>query len=125
KLADEVETPLIEVLADMEHRGIRVNPVVLDEQARQLNQRMVELRDQIHDAAGAIFNIDSPKQLAEVLFTKLKIPVTKRTKTGPSTDVEVLERLSDMEELTVEQRAVPKLMVEYRQLSKLVGTYLV
>ncbi|MFA9479575.1 DNA polymerase I [Phycisphaerales bacterium AB-hyl4] len=123
-LLDTIETPLVSVLAEMEHHGVLVNPAVLDEQRKKLDERIIELRDAIHDAAGEPFNIDSPKQLAEVLFTKLKLPVGKRTKTGPSTDVEVLEKLCDNEELTDEQRAVPKLMVEYRQLTKLVGTYL-
>ncbi|MFW6060778.1 MAG: DNA polymerase I, partial [Phycisphaeraceae bacterium] len=124
RLADEIEMPLIEVLADMEFTGIRVDPSVLDEQRKKLHERITELRDQIHEAAGEPFNIDSPKQLAEVLFTKLKLPVQKRTKTGPSTDIEVLERLAEHTDLTEDQRRVPQLMVEYRQLTKLVGTYL-
>lgn len=123
-LARDVEMPLIDVLAEMEYQGIRVDPDVLDEQKQQLSERIIELRDQIHEAAGEPFNIDSPKQLAEVLFTKLGLPVIKRTKTGPSTDVEVLDRLCEMEDLEPELLAVPRLVVEYRQLTKLVGTYL-
>ncbi|MEX0745515.1 MAG: DNA polymerase I [Phycisphaeraceae bacterium] len=123
-LAAEVEMPLVNVLADMEDAGILMDPAVLDEQRRELDKRIVELRDLIHDAAGGPFNIDSPKQLAEVLFDKLALPVVKRTKTGPSTDVEVLEKLCDNDELSDEQCTVPRLMVEYRQLTKLVGTYL-
>ena len=124
ELADNVEMPLIEVLADMEWRGIRVDPAVLDEQKAKLKKRIVTLRDQVHEAAGEPFNIDSPRQLADVLFNRLKLPVHKRTKTGPSTDIEVLERLCDHEDLDDHQRLVPQLMVEYRQLTKLVGTYL-
>ena len=124
QLADDVEMPLIEVLAEMEHNGIRVDADVLDEQKAALNERITELRDQIHEAAGTAFNIDSPKQLAEVLFTTLGLPVQKRTKTGPSTDMEVLERLSEREDIDEDKRRVPALVVEYRALSKLVGTYL-
>ncbi|MEX0655160.1 MAG: DNA polymerase I, partial [Phycisphaeraceae bacterium] len=124
ELANQIEMPLVRVLAEMEFHGILVDPAVLDEQRRELDKRILELRDAIHDAAGEPFNIDSPRQLAEVLFTKLKLPVVKRTKTGPSTDIEVLEKLCDNDALSDEQCRVPKLMVEYRQLTKLVGTYL-
>ncbi len=124
QLAAEVEMPLIEVLAEMETHGVAVDPAVLDEQKQQLNERIDELRVQIHEAAGEVFNVDSPRQLADVLFSKLKLPVVKKTKTGSSTDYEVLERLRDMDELDDAQRRVPELMVEYRQLTKLVGTYL-
>ncbi len=124
KLMNEVETPLIEVLAVMEDHGIKVDPDILDEQKAVLNQRIDELRDQIHEAAGGAFNIDSPKQLAEVLFTNLGLPVVKRRKTGPSTDVEVLQKLAEMEDIDPQVQKVPVLMLEYRQLAKLVGTYL-
>jgi DNA polymerase I len=123
-LMDGVETPLIEVLAQMEDHGIKVDPAVLDEQKAQLAKRIDQLRGQIHGAAGGAFNVDSPKQLAEVLFTNLGLPVVKRKKTGPSTDVEVLEKLADMEGIDEVAQKVPVLMLEYRQLSKLVGTYL-
>jgi DNA polymerase-1 len=123
-LASEVEMPLVEVLALMEHRGIRVNPDVLDEQKKELATRIIELRDRIHEAVGTPFNMDSPKQLAAVLFKQLKLPVVKRTKSGPSTDIEVLEKLCEMEGLDGAAQSVPVMMVEYRQLTKLVGTYL-
>ncbi len=123
-LLDDVETPLVEVLAVMEDNGIRVDPGVLDEQKAALAGRIDILRDQIHAAAGGAFNVDSPKQLAEVLFTNLGLPVVKRKKTGPSTDVEVLEKLAEMEGIDPAGQKVPTLMLEYRQLTKLVGTYL-
>lgn len=123
-LLDDVETPLIEVLAVMEDNGIKVDPDILDEQKTVLAKRIDELRAEIHEAAGGAFNVDSPKQLAEVLFTNLGLPVVKRKKTGPSTDVEVLEKLADMEGIDPQAQKVPVLMLEYRQLAKLVGTYL-
>lgn len=125
RLCDAVETPLITVLADMEDAGIRVDPEELDRQREALQARIDDLRDEIHETAGGAFNIDSPKQLAEVLFTKLGLPVIKKTKTGVSTDVEVLEKLCERDDIEEELQRVPRLVVEYRQLTKLVGTYLV
>jgi len=123
-LAERIEMPLVEVLAMMEHHGIKVAASVLDQQREQLQERIDELREQVCAAAGREFNVDSPKQLAEVLFTELKLPVIKRTKTGPSTDIEVLEKLADRTDLDQTLAAVPRRIVEYRQLTKLVGTYL-
>ncbi|MCC7146892.1 MAG: DNA polymerase I [Phycisphaeraceae bacterium] len=123
-LAQRVEMPLVEVLAEMEANGIRVDKEELARQKEGLSRRMVELRDQIQEAAGRPFNPDSPKQLAEVLFKEMKLPVGKRTKTGPSTDSEVLEQLAEMENLTQDQARIPVLVLEYRQLTKLVNTYL-
>ncbi len=123
-LAREVEMPLVEVLADMEFNGIRVDPDELEHQKNQLVKRIDELRDLIYEKAGGPFNIDSPRQLGEVLFTKLQLPVIKKTKTGASTDIEVLEALAELDDLTPEQAAAPRLIVEYRQLTKLVNTYL-
>ena len=123
-LLDKVETPLIEVLATMEDHGIKIDPSVLDQQKETIAKRIEELREQIHEAAGGAFNIDSTKQLAEVLFTNLGLPVVKRKKTGPSTDVEVLEKLAEMSDIDESARQVPVLMLEYRTLAKLVGTYL-
>jgi DNA polymerase-1 len=130
-LLDDVEVPLVRVLADMEDAGIRVDPDVLDEQKDRLQARIDELLDAIRTAADEPlgFNPDSTKQLREVMFHKLHFPVVKRTKTGPSTDIEVLEKLSqrddaDLAEVPQHARKLPVLLVEYRQLTKLVGTYL-
>ncbi|MBI1336833.1 MAG: DNA polymerase I [Phycisphaera sp.] len=123
-LAERVEMPLVEVLAEMEFAGITVEPGVLAEQKQELGQRIVELREAVHKAAGSEFNVDSPRQLADVLFTRLKAKPIKRTKTGPSTDSEVLERLSEMDDADPRVARLAELVLEYRQLTKLVSTYL-
>ncbi len=117
KLNDEIESPLIEVLAEMESNGIAIDPAVLKEQSRVLGERVEELHGKILESAGCDFNPDSPKQLGDVLFNKLGLKILKRTKTGPSTDIEVLERLAAEHE-------VPRLILEYRSLVKLKNTYL-
>jgi DNA polymerase-1 len=117
KLNEEVEVPLIDVLVEMEANGIAIDPPMLKAQSAVLSERIDELRKKIHVEAGMEFNIDSPKQLGEVLHTKLKLPVVKKTKTGPSTDVEALEKLAT-------QHTVPNLVLEYRSLVKLKNTYL-
>jgi len=117
KLADEVETPLIDVLVEMESAGIAVDPAILKEQSAVLGERIAALQTSIYSAAGGEFNIDSPKQLQEILFNKLKLRIIKRNKTGPSTDVEVLDKLAD-------EHPLPKLILDYRSLSKLKNTYL-
>ncbi|MEO1129999.1 MAG: DNA polymerase I, partial [Planctomycetota bacterium] len=127
-LLKDVEMPLVDVLAELEFNGILVDPQKLDRQAARLGERITELRTQIVDESPRDFNPDSPKQLASVLFNKpdaadpgLGIRPLKRTKTGYSTDVEVLEKLAADPEV---ESPVPGLIVEYRQLTKLVGTYL-
>ena len=134
QLVNTLEMPLIEVLVEMEYHGIRVDPDELDRQAAGLNERIVVLKDKILEAVGHDFNMDSPKQLGEVLFKELKLPIVKKTRgsgagTGtpsvPSTDIEVLEKLLDREGLSDQQHAVLSRIVEYRQLTKLVSTYLV
>ncbi len=117
KLNDELETPLIDVLAEMEFNGVAIDPAILKEQSEALGQRCEELRREIMSVAGCEFNPDSVKQLADVLFTKLGLRVIKKNKTGPSTDVEVLEKLA------AEHRC-PRLILEYRSLVKLKNTYL-
>jgi DNA polymerase-1 len=117
KLANEVEMPLIDVLVEMEGNGVVIDPSILKEQSAVLGARIEELREKIIKTAGAEFNPDSPKQLQEILFNRLGLPIIKRTKTGASTDVEVLEKLADKHE-------TPRLILEYRGLVKLKNTYL-
>jgi DNA polymerase-1 len=127
-LFDRVEMPLVEVLAELEWNGITVDPAELDRQAARLSTRIEEIRKALAAAAPRPFNPDSPKQLAEILFNApddeapgLGIKPIKKTKTGFSTDVEVLEKLAADPLVT---SPVPGLIVEHRQLTKLVGTYL-
>ncbi|MHC4414711.1 MAG: DNA polymerase I [Planctomycetota bacterium] len=128
-LFHDVEMPLLEVLAELEYNGIRIDPAQLDRQRAGLGERIEALRRRISDAAPHPFNPDSPRQLAGVLFNRpdqeppgLGLPVARRGKTGPSTDQEVLERLASDPDV---ETPVPALIVEYRQLTKLVSTYLV
>jgi DNA polymerase-1 len=131
-LWDKVELPLVEVLAELEWNGIAVDAKELDRQRERLLGRIQELANQIRasamDTIGRGFNPDSPKQLASALFNKaddeepgLGLKVLKRLKTGPSTDIEVLEKLAADPDI---KTPIPGLIVEYRQLTKLVGTYL-
>jgi len=115
-LFEELEMPLVAVLAQMEQDGIKLDLGLLKSLSRELEHRLIKLIEDIYKASGTQFNINSPKQLAGVLFEKLKLPVIKKTKTGPSTDEEVLRRLADQHEL-------PGLLLEYRQLTKLKNTY--
>ncbi|MDY7010355.1 MAG: DNA polymerase I, partial [Planctomycetota bacterium] len=117
-LFGKIEMALMPVLARMESNGVRVDPAELNRQKIELSKQSDVLRDRIICAAGVRFNPDSPKQLAEVLFDKLGLPVLKRKKTGPSTDVSVLTELAALHE-------VPQLLLEYRQITKLLSTYLV
>jgi len=128
-LFDEVEMPLVEVLAELQWNGIEVNAAELDRQAERLEARINELRTEVLEEAGRDFNPDSPKQLAEVLFNKpeaespgLGVKPRKKTKTGYSTDVEVLEALAADPDVSTR---IPELILELRSLTKLVGTYLV
>lgn len=116
-LLERIEMPLITVLADMEWRGVLIDRELLAEIGRRFNRELSELERTIHRAAGGDFNILSTPQLRMVLFQKLQLPVLKRTKTGPSTDFEVLEQLAAM------GHEVPRLLIEYRELSKLKSTY--
>ncbi|MEM9415990.1 MAG: DNA polymerase I [Planctomycetota bacterium] len=129
-LYKRVEMPLVRVLATMEQHGITVAPDILDAQREDLQARIDTLRTDILDRAKVDFNPDSPKQLGDVLFNQLGFKPTKKTKTGFSTDSEVLEKLAalkpdEVPDVAEDARAIPKLMVEYRMLTKLVGTYLV
>lgn len=112
----DIELPLVEVLADMELWGFKVNVEGLKAYSGELDSRLVILENEIFMLAGENFNINSPKQLGAVLFEKLGLPVLKKTKTGYSTDAEVLEQLSYKHQI-VER------ILEYRQLMKLKSTY--
>jgi DNA polymerase-1 len=132
QLFGEVEMPLVEVLAELEFNGIRLDPDELDRQRERLGRRIEDLKADINEAAPHPFNPDSPKQLAAILFNRpdkdppgLGLPIQRRGKTGPSTDQEVLERLAADPLLEARGAGVPQLIVEYRQLTKLVSTYLV
>jgi DNA polymerase-1 len=116
RLADDLETPLIDVLAEMEFNGIALDSSVLRQQSAVLEERIETLQADIRAQAGVEFNCDSPKQLADVLYNRLQLPVPKRTKTGPSTDMEALEKLADAHPI------VP-LIGNYRALVKLKNTY--
>jgi DNA polymerase-1 len=116
ELNDTIEVPLIEVLADMEFVGVRIDPERLAELSRRYGARLAQLEREIEELAGHPLNIASPKQLAQVLFQELGLPVVKKTKTGPSTDADVLEQLA-------ESHALPAKIVEYRQYAKLKNTY--
>ncbi|HNQ23208.1 MAG TPA: DNA polymerase I [Phycisphaerae bacterium] len=119
KLFYEVEMPLVEVLVEMEHNGVALDPSVLRRLGDALADRLLELKKRTHQAAGHEFNLDSPKQLANVLFNELQLPVLRKTKTGRSTDAETLEALTERT-----GHPVPALVQEYRELAKLKGTYL-
>jgi DNA polymerase-1 len=114
----EVELPLVEVLADMELEGIRIDRELLKSISRTLRHEIDELKGQIYKAAGREFTIDSPKQLAEVLFDEQKLRSVRKTKTSRSTDAEVLETL-----MVETAHPLPRLMLDYRELTKLCGTY--
>lgn len=112
-----LELPLSGVLAGMEKQGISVNAVALQELGTEFERRIEEMMKAIHLSAGFEFNIGSPKQLGDVLFDRLDLPVVKKTKTGYSTDAEVLEKLEPYHE-------VVRLILNYRQLTKLQSTYI-
>lgn len=116
-LFQEVEVPLIEVLAWMERRGVLLDPEVLHEQGKELEAMIGRLREELFALAGGEFNPDSVPQVREVLYGRLKLPVLSRTKTGPSTDSQVLRELSAYHEL-------PAKLIAYRELEKLRNTYI-
>ena len=116
-LADKVEMPLIEVLVGLEEAGVFIDKNKLKKIDKEIEADMKELEKHIFAIAGETFNLNSPKQLAYILFEKLKIPSVKRTKTGASTDAEVLEELAAKFEIAEK-------LLEYRQLNKLKSTYI-
>ena len=115
-LYEEVEMPLQEVLAEMEVRGIRLDPEVLAAMQGELETELHGLEDRAYELAGERFNLNSPQQLSRILFEVLELPPVRRTKTGFATDVSVLTALSDMHPLA-------DILVRYRELSKLLNTY--
>lgn len=116
RLFYEVELPLIPVLIAMELKGILLDPKVLHEQGKELEVLLDQLRQEIFQLAGEEFNPNSPKQVAQILFEKLKLPIIRKTKTGPSTDALVLEELAA-------QHPLPERLLAYRELEKLLNTY--
>ncbi len=116
-LFSEVEMPLVEVLSGMEESGVSLDVDYLNEMSKGMQKKLNALTKDIYEIAGCEFNINSPKQLQEILFVRLKLPPVKKTKTGLSTDEEVLEKLAT-------KHSLPKALLEYRELSKLKSTYL-
>jgi len=116
RLFETMELPLSEVLAQMEMNGVKIDLKFLAKLSEKMAGDLERLTRDIYREAGEEFNINSTKQLAEILFVKMKFPVIKRTKTGYSTDVEVLEKLA-------ESYPLPKLLLEYREKAKLKSTY--
>lgn len=116
KLFSEIEMPLSRVLASMERYGIKVDKQGIEKFGEMLAKRIEELQSSIYELAGVEFNINSPKQLGEILFEKLQIPTKKKTKTGYSTNAEVLENLAGEYEIV-------RFILEYRTLAKLKSTY--
>ena len=116
-LFDEVERPLIGVLARMEQAGVAIDRTLFDELRREVEGRLAALEEEIVEAAGEPFQVNSPKQLQRILFDKLGLKPMRRTKTGFSTDVEVLEQLA-------REHPLPEKVLAYRTLEKLRGTYI-
>lgn len=117
KVLNEIEMPLIEILSSMEKKGIMIDPEYFTKYGKELERAIDELQEKIYEEAGESFNINSPKQLAEILFFKLNLPPVKKTKTGLSTDEEVLEKLKE------DGAEIAKAILEYRKLAKLKNTY--
>ncbi|MBF0532422.1 MAG: DNA polymerase I [Candidatus Omnitrophica bacterium] len=116
-LLDDIELPLTDVLARMEIAGVKIDVDYLSGMSRDCEAKIQDLTKNIFRAAGEEFNLNSPKQLSQVLFEKLKLPPVKKTKTGFSTDEEVLQSLAA-------QHDVPAMILEYRQIAKLKSTYI-
>lgn len=118
KIYTELEIPLMTVLARMEQNGVLIDEKFLNELDSEFTDRLNKLEGKIYKLAGEEFNINSPKQLGVILFEKLDLPVIKKTKTGFSTDVDVLTKLAKMHEL-------PDQLLQYRSLTKLLSTYVI
>jgi DNA polymerase I len=114
----QIEMPAMHVLGVMERNGIRIDSALLGKQGQQVGKRLLELEGEIHQLAGQPFNIQSPKQIAEILFGQLELPIIKKTPSGaPSTDEEVLQKLA-------EDYPLPARILDYRSLAKLMSTYI-
>ena len=116
ELFKKIDMPTVEVLAEMQWNGMYLDLEELEQYGNQLKERLEKLTQEIYQLAECEFNINSPKQLGEVLFEKLKLPVVKKNKNGYSTDVDVLEKLN-------KEHPVIEKILEYRQLMKLNSTY--
>ena len=117
RVYQEIEMPTAIALQQIERNGVLIDALVLSAQSQQLGERMVALEQEAHELAGQPFNMGSPKQIGEILFTKLGLPVIKKTASGaPSTDEEVLDKLA-------EDYPLPAKLLEHRSLAKLKGTY--
>jgi DNA polymerase I len=117
KLYEDIEQPLVPVLLGMEHHGVLLDRQMLRTQSTELAKRLMEVLGEAQQEAGAPFNLDSPKQLCNILFEKMQLPVLRKTPTGqPSTAEDVLEELA-------ESYRLPRLILEHRSLSKLKSTY--
>ena len=117
ELYEKIELPLIRVIADIEYTGVKINSDNLSKQSDDLSMRIHQIEKKVYKEAGQEFNIGSPKQIQEIFYDVLKLPVLKKTPKGaPSTNEDVMNDLSEMHEL-------PKLILEYRNLSKLKNTY--
>jgi DNA polymerase-1 len=117
RLFRELEMPLVPVLTDMEWEGISIDREVFARLGAELGAELARLEGEIAGVAGEELNLNSPRQLATILFEKQQLPVLKRTKTGPSTDADVLDQLAAM------GHELPRLILEYRELQKLKSTY--
>jgi len=116
-LLRDIELPLVAVLTDMEWEGISIDPRVFSRLNAELGAELRRLEGEIATVAGEALNLNSPRQLATILFERQQLPILKRTKTGPSTDADVLEQLAAM------GHALPRLILDYRELQKLKSTY--
>jgi DNA polymerase-1 len=116
KLFEQVEMPLVSVLAAMEYNGVSLDTALLRKMSGEINEALKTVTEQIYEHAGSVFNIDSPKQLSEILFKRLNLPPVRIGKAGLSTDAAVLEQLAD-------QHPIIEQLLYYRTLSKLQNTY--
>ena len=117
KLYCDIEIPLIKVLVEMEFNGIKVDTEYLNELSKKWEKELSSITEKVHELAGEEFNLNSPQQLGDILFEKLGLPVIKKTKTGYSTSIDVLEELEDKHEI------IP-LIMDYRQAAKFKSTYI-